>query len=55
MSHHAADGICSEDWPDLTDRPGRLGQKLCEGLDTGVRILGELHFSSFSSFSRQIE
>ncbi|CEL08507.1 hypothetical protein ASPCAL11656 [Aspergillus calidoustus] len=36
MSHHAADGICSEDWPDLTDR---AGQKLCEGLDTGVRIL----------------
>jgi hypothetical protein len=52
MSHHAADGICSEDWPDLTDR---AGQKLCEGLDTGVRILGELRFSSFSSFSRQIE
>ncbi|KAL2785872.1 hypothetical protein BJX66DRAFT_48580 [Aspergillus keveii] len=39
MSHHAADGISSEDWPDVTDRAGRPGQKLREGLDTGVRVL----------------
>jgi hypothetical protein len=41
MSHHAADGISSEDWPDVTDRAGRPGQKLREGLDTGVRVMGE--------------
>ncbi|KAJ0421271.1 hypothetical protein BJY00DRAFT_312185 [Aspergillus carlsbadensis] len=39
MSHHAADGISSEDWPDVTDGVGRPGQKLREGLDTGVRIM----------------
>ncbi|KAL2818040.1 hypothetical protein BJX63DRAFT_82548 [Aspergillus granulosus] len=39
MSHHAADGISSEDWPDVTDGAGRPRQKLREGLDTGVRVM----------------
>ncbi|KAL3478914.1 hypothetical protein BJX99DRAFT_245163 [Aspergillus californicus] len=36
MSHQDANGIASSDWPDVTDPAGREGQKLHEGLDTGV-------------------
>ncbi|KAL2844170.1 hypothetical protein BJY01DRAFT_215226 [Aspergillus pseudoustus] len=39
MSHHAADGISSEDWADVTDASGRPAQRLREGLDTGVRVM----------------
>ncbi|KAL3461160.1 hypothetical protein BJX64DRAFT_300186 [Aspergillus heterothallicus] len=35
MSHHAAEGISSEDWADVTDQ----GRKMREGLDTGVRVM----------------
>ncbi|KAL2870139.1 putative UDP-glucose,sterol transferase [Aspergillus lucknowensis] len=39
MSHHAgANGIASEDWPDLSQGASRAGHRL-ERLDTGVRVM----------------
>ncbi|KAL4885393.1 hypothetical protein BJY04DRAFT_134029 [Aspergillus karnatakaensis] len=39
MSHHDAEGISSEDWPNATESSGRHGQRLLEELDTGVRVM----------------
>ncbi|KAL2814363.1 hypothetical protein BDW59DRAFT_177966 [Aspergillus cavernicola] len=39
MSDHDANGIASEDWPDVPNVSAQSGQPLREGLDTGVRVM----------------
>ncbi|KAI9369654.1 hypothetical protein BJX61DRAFT_549434 [Aspergillus egyptiacus] len=57
MSHHDAEGISSKDWPDLTDSPGRAGQKLRKSLHTGVRVMDgrlDIKLSNHKAWLQQI-